>query len=172
MCAYDQAMKLLDEQLGNRDQLISLSTIALAPSASGKSRPAARIVDAYYEDGAFYVVTSGRSDKMRQIAQNPEVAICAIVENFTADGIAQNLGWVGESENAEILAKLHTIFAAWYADANNDSDPNTCLLRIRLLKGTWTDAHKGIRHEIDFIGKAVGEVPFQNDLEEPSAGVL
>lgn len=153
MSKYDEAMKLLDEKVGNKDGLISLSTIALDPGGNGKSRPAARIVDAYYEDGAFYTVTYATSGKMMQIAQNPEVAVCVIVENFTADGIGENLGWVCDEKNAEMMTKLRTIFAAWYNEANNDADPNTCLLRIRLTKGLWNDAHKGIRNEIDFVNK-------------------
>lgn len=153
MSKYDEAMKLLEDQVGNKDCLISLSTIALEPGAYGKCRPAARIVDAYYEDGAFYTVTYATSNKMQQIAQNPEVAICIIVENFTADGIGENLGWVCDEKNAEMMTKLRTIFAEWYNEANNDEDPNTCLLRIRLTKGLWNDAHKGIRNEIDFVNK-------------------
>ncbi|MEK4292458.1 hypothetical protein MHI27_30380 [Paenibacillus sp. FSL H8-0261] len=31
MSKYDEAMKLLEEQVGNKDGLISLSTIALEP---------------------------------------------------------------------------------------------------------------------------------------------
>ncbi len=153
MNKYEEAMKLLDEKLGNKDGLISLSTIALQPGADGRSRPAARLVDAYYEDGAFYTVTYATSGKMREIAQNPEVAVCIIVENFTADGIGENLGWVCDEKNAKMMAKLRTIFAAWYYQANNDEDHNTCLLRVRLTKGLWNDAHKGIRNEIDFINK-------------------
>lgn len=153
MNLYEEAMKRLDEQVGNKDGLITLSTIALDPGADGQSRPAARIVDAYYEDGAFYTVTYATSDKMRQIARNPEVAVCIIVENFTADGIGENLGWVCDEKNTEIMEKLRTIFAAWYNEANNDEDPNTCLLRIRLTKGLWNDPHKGIRNEIDFLHK-------------------
>lgn len=155
MSTYEEAMKLLETQVGNKDGLISLSTLALEPGDNGKPRPAARIVDAYYEDGAFYTVTYASSGKMQQIAQNPEVAVCIIVENFTADGIGENLGWVCDEKNAEMMAKLRKIFAEWYYVANNDEDPNTCLLRIRLTKGLWNDAHKGIRNEIDFVHKTV-----------------
>lgn len=153
MNTYEEAIKLLEAQVGNKDGLISLSTLALEPGDNGKPRPAARIVDAYYEDGAFYTVTYATSGKMQQIAQNPEVAVCIIVENFTADGIGENLGWVCDEKNAEMMNKLRKIFAEWYNDANNDEDPNTCLLRIRLTKGLWNDAHKGIRNEIDFVHK-------------------
>lgn len=154
MSKYDEAMKLLDEKLGHKDGLISLSTIARTPGADEKSRPAARIVDAYYEDGAFYTVTYATTKKMLEIAENPEVAICIIVENFTADGIAENMGWVCEEKNMEIMTKLREIFAEWYNDANNDEDPNTCLLRVRLTKGLWNNPHEGIRKEIDFVNKS------------------
>lgn len=153
MNRYDEAMKQLDEKLGNKDGLIALSTIALEPGADGRSRPAARLVDAYYEDGAFYTVTSATSNKMLQIAQNPAVAVCIIVENFTADGIGENLGWVCDEKNVEMMTKLREIFADWYYEANDDDNPNTCLLRIRLTYGLWNDAHKGIKNEIDFINK-------------------
>lgn len=106
MSKYDEAIKLLDEKVGNKDGLISLSTMALEPGADGKSRPAARIVDAYYKDGAFYTVTYSTSGKMRQIAQNPEVAVCIIVESFTADGVGENPGWVCDEKNAAMMTKL------------------------------------------------------------------
>ena len=153
MSTFDEAMKLLDEKLGNKDGLITLSTIALEPGPDGKSRPAARIVNAYYEDGAFYTVTYATSGKMLQIAQNPEVAVCVIVDNFTADGIGENMGWVCDEKNAQIMTKLRKIFAEWYNEANNDEDPNTCLLRVRLTNGLWNDAHKGIRNTVDFVNR-------------------
>lgn len=153
MNKYEEAMKLLDKQVGNKDGLITLSTIALETGKDGKSKPAARIVDAYYEDGSFYIVTYATSNKILQIAKNSEVAVCVIVENFTADGIGENLGWVCDEKNLKMMTKLREIFAAWYNEANNDEDPNTCLLRIRLTKGLWNDPHNGIKNEIDFINK-------------------
>lgn len=153
MNKYNEAMKLLDEKLGNKDGLISVSTIALESSDDGKCRPAARIVNAYYKDGMFYIVTYATSNKMLQIAQNPEVAVCVIVESFTADGVGENLGWVGDLRNVEIMTVLRTIFAEWYNEANNDEDPNTCLLRIRLTKGLWNNPHEGTKNEIDFVNK-------------------
>ncbi len=158
MSKYEEALKLLDEKVGNKDGLISLSTIALGPGVDGKSRPAARLVDAYYEDGAFYTVTYATSGKMLQIAQNPEVAVCIIVEGFTADGVGENLGWVCDEKNKEMMTKLRKIFASWYDEANNDEDTNTCLLRIRLTKGLWNDPHNQIRNEIDFVNKTAETV--------------
>lgn len=42
--------------------------VACDLGTDGKPRPVVRSVDAYYEDGKFYVVTHGKSNKMQQIA--------------------------------------------------------------------------------------------------------
>ena len=160
MSAYDNAMNRLETTLGNRDLLIALSTVALETGTGGRPRPDVRLVDACYEDGAFYTVTSALSGKMLQIAGNPEVALCLasptegdFPSDFTADGTGENLGWVLDEKNAAIMEKVRRIFAAWYFIANDESSRNTCLLRIRMKKGLWNDAHKGIRKEIDFVEK-------------------
>lgn len=111
---YEEAMKLLDEKFGNKDGFISLSTIARTPGPNGKSRPAARIVNALYENGAFYTVTHATTEKVLEIAENPEVAVCIIVDSFTADGVGENLGWVCDEKNAEIMTRVRSVFAEWY----------------------------------------------------------
>lgn len=152
MTNYEEAMKQLNEKFGNKDGLISLSTIAQS-SEKGSCRPAARIVNAYYEDGAFYITSYATTTKVKEIEKNPAVAVCVIVENFTADGIGENLGWVCDEKNAQIMVKVREVFAQWYKEANNDEDPNTCLIRIKLTKGLWNDPHAGLRKEIDFVNK-------------------
>ena len=72
----DTACKILKERFG-KDSLLGLATIS-------DGMPQVRTVDAYYEDGAFYVVTHALSGKMRQIEQNPAVALCG--DWFTAHG--------------------------------------------------------------------------------------
>ncbi|WP_339225742.1 hypothetical protein NYE80_34210 [Paenibacillus sp. FSL H7-0357] len=52
-----------------------------------------------------------------------------------------------------IFAKINVSTSLILTGANNDEDPNKCLPRIRLTKGLWNDAHKGIRNEIDFVNK-------------------
>ena len=134
-----KALEIMLERFGH-DTLISLATI-------DGNRPAVRTVNSYYEDGAFYTVTYVLSNKMKQIKDNPVVAICG--EWFTAHGIGENLGYVREERNAEIMAKLRTVFAEWYDNGHtNENDPNTCLLRVRL-----TDAvlfSHGTKYEMDF----------------------
>jgi uncharacterized pyridoxamine 5'-phosphate oxidase family protein len=95
MSKYEEGLKLLEEKFGNgRDNTISLATIAREPNAEGKPRPVVHTVDAYYGNGAFYVTTYGKSNKMKQIAQNAEVSIATCPEMFTEIGIGEDLGWV------------------------------------------------------------------------------
>ena len=136
-----ETAEIMDERFGC-DTLLSVATVE-------EGRPFVRIVNSYYEDGAFYVVTYAKSNKMRQIAKNPAVAICG--EWFTAHGTGENLGHVRAKENEEIMSKLRTVFAEWYGNGHTNEDaPATCLLRIRLAEGTLF--HHGTRYDIDFRG--------------------
>lgn len=130
---------IMAERFG-KDSLIALAT-------AEENVPHVRTVDAYYEDGAFYVITHGLSNKMRQIGKNPIVAVSG--DWFTAHGEGINLGYFGKPENAEIAGKLKTAFAAWIDNGhNNFEDVNTCILCIRLTDGVLFS--NGRRYEINF----------------------
>ncbi len=133
------ARRIMDERFGC-DSLIALAT------ASG-DQPSVRAVNSYYEDGCFYVITYALSNKMREIAKNPSVALCG--DWFTAQGAGENLGHVLLPEHADIMDKLRTVFAEWYGNGHvNEADKNTVLLRIRLTRGTLFS--NGTRYDIDF----------------------
>ena len=84
MGMYEEGLNLLEEKFGGgKDNIISLATIAREPNADGQPRPVVRGVDAYYEDGTFYIVTNGKSNKIQQIAQNSEVSIAGSSEMLT-----------------------------------------------------------------------------------------
>jgi len=154
MGKYEEGMAILNEKFGNnKDNVIALATIAVDPAADGRPRPIVRDVDAYYEDGVFYVVTWGESNKMRQIAQNSEVAIAVAFEWFTASGIGENLGWVLEPKNAELRTKLRSAFEKWYDFANNENDKNCCILAIRLTNGIININHHEKLYFMDFVNK-------------------
>lgn len=154
MNKYEEGLKLLEEKFGNgKDNAISLATIARETNSDGKPRPVVRSVDAYYEDGTFYVVTYGKSNKMLQIAQNPEVSVAGCLEMFTANGVCENLGWVLDPKNAEIRTKLRAAFAEWYDMANNEKDENCCILAIRLTRGTLNINHWEKLYHMDFVNK-------------------
>lgn len=123
---HQEAEQIMVERFGG-DAVLALST------AEGNV-PYVRLVNAHYEDGALYVITHARSNKMQQIARNPVVAIAG--EWFTAHGRAESLGWFGKSENRILAAKLETAFSAWIHNGHNDfNDPDTIILRIRLTDG-------------------------------------
>ena len=130
---------ILLERFG-KDCIIALATAV-------DNVPYVRSVDAFYENGAFYVLTHGLSGKMKQIAQNPTVAISG--EWFTAQGKGTNLGYFGKAENAYIANKMKQVFSAWIDNGhNNFDDPNTCILCIQLTTGILFS--NGMRYDIDF----------------------
>jgi len=144
MSKYEEAMNIMTERFG-KDSLIAIAT-------TDGERLYNRIVDAYFEDGAFYVSTHALSNKMKQIESNPEVAVCA-VDWFSGHGNGKNLGWVLDPNNAGIRAKLREAFV-WYDDANNEQDKNCCILEIRLTDGMLIKDHHAIRYQVDFANKS------------------
>ncbi len=134
-----KALEVMIERFGH-DTLISLATI-------DGNIPAVRIVNSYYENGAFYTITYALSNKMKQIEANSTVAICG--EWFTAHGVGENMGYVCDEQNTEIATKLRKVFSAWYSNGHTDeSNPNTIILRIRLTDAVLLS--HGTRYDIDF----------------------
>ncbi len=133
----EDAEKIMVERFGKD------SIIALATTMDGV--PYVRSVNAFYEDGAFYVLTYGLSNKMKQIEANPIVAIAG--DWFTAHGKGVNLGYFGKPENEGIEKKMRAVFAEWIDNGHNNlEDENTCILCIEL-----TDAlllSHGTRYEL------------------------
>jgi len=143
MSNYENAMGIMAERFG-KDSLIAIAT-------KDGGRMYNRMVDGYFENGAFYVSTYALSNKMRQIETNPEVAVCA-VDWFSGHGTALNVGWVLEPQNAHIRAKFREAFS-WYDAVSNEQDKNCCILEIRLTDGMLIKDHHAIRYQIDFINK-------------------
>ena len=130
---------ILLERFG-KDSMIALATAI-------DNVPYVRNVDAFYENGAFYVLTHGLSNKMKQIEENPTVALSG--EWFTAQGKGIQLGYFGKADNARIAEKMRDVFSAWIDNGHNDFDDiNTCILRIELTSGILFS--NGKRYEIDF----------------------
>jgi pyridoxine/pyridoxamine 5'-phosphate oxidase len=125
----------------------------MEPSADGNPRPYIRDVDAYYEDGVFYVTTSAKSTKMQQIARNKEVAFAVCFEWFSGNGIGENLGWVLDPKNAEIRTKIREAFAKWYDQANNEQSEECIILAIHITRGTVIKDHGAVRYNMDFVNK-------------------
>jgi hypothetical protein len=140
---YENAISIMTERFA-KDSLIAVAT-------TDGVRMHNRMVDAYFEDNAFYITTHALSNKIKQTASHPEVAVCA-VDWFSGHGVAKNLGWVLEPQNAEIRAKLREAFT-WYDHANNEEDKNCVIFEIRLTDGLLIKDHHAIRYQIDFTNK-------------------
>ena len=121
-----EAEKIMIERFG-KDTVIALAT-------TENGIPYVRNVNAYYENGAFYIITYALSNKMKHIESNPTVAIAG--DWFTAHGKGINLGYFGKKENDAIAQKLRTAFAEWIDNGhNNFDDENTIILCVELTDG-------------------------------------
>ena len=121
-----EAEKVLVERFG-KDTVIALATVE-------NSIPYVRNVNAYYENGAFYIITYALSNKMKHMENNPTAAIAG--EWFSAHGKGVNLGYWGKAENQLIAKKLKKVFAEWIDNGhNNFDDENTIILCVELTDG-------------------------------------
>ena len=157
MSKYERGLAMIEEKVGGgKDNVISLATIARELSPEGNPRPVSRDIDAFYEDGVFYITTWATSNKMQQIAKNPEVSFSVNFGWFNGNGIGENLGWVMKPENAELRTKLRTAFE-WYDSANNESDENCCILAVRITRAVINHNHGAEFFHMDFVNKCETE---------------
>ena len=135
----EEVRGLMKERFGH-DSLIALATVE-------DGLPHVRTVNSYYEDGSFYALVNSHTNKMRQIAKEPRVAVCG--DWFTGHGEAEDMGWMLETQNADIFGRLKATFAAWYNNGHMDeNDPASRILRIRMTDGVLFS--HGTRYDIDF----------------------
>ena len=88
----EEAEKIMIERFG-KDTVIALATVE-------NGVPYVRYVNAYYDNGAFYIITYALSDKMKHMENDPVIAIAG--EWFTAHGRGIDLGCFGKEENHKI----------------------------------------------------------------------
>ena len=132
-----EAEKIMVERFG-KDTIIALAT-------TKNGVPYVRNVNAYYEDGVFYIITYALSNKIKHIENNPVVAIAG--DWFTAHGKGINLGYFCKKENEMIAEKLKRAFAEWINNChNNFADENTIILCVELTDGLLLS--HGTKYEI------------------------
>lgn len=127
MLKMEQEAEAIMAQRFGKDTVLALAT------ALGET-PHVRSVNAYYENGAFYIVTDSRSQKMAQIQKNPQVAVAG--DWFTGHGYAEDLGPFDRAENRDIANKLRQVFASWLMNGHtNPAAEETHILRVTLRDG-------------------------------------
>lgn len=132
----EDAEKIMAERFG-KDSIIALATVE-------DGMPYVRWVNAYYEDGAFYIITHALSNKVRQAERSPVVGIAG--EWFTAHGRGVNLGYFGKEGNRRIAERLRRAFSEWIDNGHNDfDDENTIILCVELTDGVLLS--HGTRYE-------------------------
>lgn len=148
---FDKSMNVLNELFGCDFQF------ALATVMNGN--PSVRVVDTYYENGVFWVVTYRGTTKSKGIETNPNVALCNQFYNFK--GNAMNTGHPLKEENKSIREKLIKVFEPWYFAHNNEKDEGMCYIKIMLTEGFF---HKdGMGYKVNFTNKTAEEFPFNLD---------
>lgn len=127
MLKMDREAEVVMAERFGKDTVLALATVE-------DGAPHVRNVDAYYENGAFYIVTDSRSGKMAQIRKDPRVAVAG--EWFTGHGYAEDLGPFGCKANEGIANRLRQAFAAWLDNGHTDpAAEQTHVLRVTLRDG-------------------------------------
>lgn len=131
--------EIMDVRFGH-DSLIGLAT-------TKDNIPSVRRVNSMYSDGCFYIITYALSNKIKEINQNPNVAVAG--EWFSGHGKAINKGFIGLEKNEATIQMLRTAFYAWYHNGHvNEKDQNTIILCIKMTDGVlFAD---GKRYDVDF----------------------
>ncbi len=154
MTAYERSVKVMEE-LFCKDVQFSLATVK-------DSSPSIRVVDAYYDDGVFWIVTHKNSNKVREIEANPNAALCRGFHSFK--GLAFNAGHPLKEENRMIREKLIKVFEAWYFRHNDESDEGMCYVRFVPARGFFFKDSTGYR--VSFSEREAEEFPFSPDIVE------
>ncbi|GLC30173.1 pyridoxamine 5'-phosphate oxidase family protein [Clostridium omnivorum] len=152
MNTYEKSLNVLKE-LFAKDYQFALAT-------SSDNIPSVRFVDTFYDDGAFYIVTYAKSQKVQEIEKNSEVSMCNKLYRFS--GTAYNIGHPLYEKNHEIREKLIKVFDPWYFAHNDENDESMCYVKIELRQGFFYK--DGTGYKVDFKNKKAEEFPFAFDI--------
>lgn len=152
MKLYEKSLLIMNELFG-RDYQFALAT-------SVNNMPSVRFVDTFYYDGSLYLVTDGKSKKVKDIEINPNVSLCN--KQYRFNGMARNIGHPLEPKNAEIREKLLKAFELWYFKHNDENDKDMCYIKIELSSGFFYK--DGTGYLVDFINHGAEEFPFEFDI--------
>ena len=152
MEVFQKSLEVL-EALFKKDSQLALATTA-------HNVPSLRVVDMYYTDGAFYIVTYAKSQKVQEIEANKHVALCKDLYRF--QGEAYNIGHPLKKENKEIRQQLIKAFEPWYFAHNNEADENMCYVKVVPTTGFYYK--DGTGYKVDFVNQTAETFPFEMNI--------
>lgn len=151
MDIYEKALQIMNE-LFAKDCQFAMATVK-------GNKPSVRIVDTFFENDSFYVVTYSKSQKVQELEENSQVSLCN--EFYRFSGNAYNIGHPLLLENKAIREKLIKVFEPWYFAHNNEDDENMCYVKIEVKEGFFYK--DGIGYKVNFQLKEAEQFPFDFD---------
>lgn len=152
MAEYESALAIMHE-LFTKDYQFALATVS-------DNIPSLRYVDTYFDGEAFYIATYDKSQKVKEITENPHVSLCAR-KGYAFSGFAENRGHPLAPQNQAIREHLTKAFSAWYFAHNNENDEHMCYVRVVPTTGFFH--HNGTGYKVDFKEHTVLTFPFSFD---------
>lgn len=150
---FEKSLEVLS-QLFARDFTFVFATVQ-------DNEPSQRVVDTFYDDGVFWIVTYALSNKVKELEKNPHVSLCNTFHIFK--GTAYNQGHPLKVGNAAIRQKLVKVFEPWYFAHNNEDDEHMCYVKVIPEAGFF---HKdGTGYKVDFIHKTAEAFPFSPEID-------
>lgn len=149
MSVYQESIKVL-ESLFAKDSFFAFAT-------AKDNVPSVRMVDVFYDNYCFYIVVSGRTQKVQELELNENVALCSDMYRFT--GKAYNIGHPLKKENKEIRDKLIKVFEPWYFEHNSEDNEEMYYIKVELTKGFFYK--DGTGYKVDFVNKDAEAFPFE-----------
>lgn len=143
---FEHATTLLEKQLGY-SAVISLATCAGVEVT-------VRNVDACYRDGAVYIFTYKNSQKMRQLAIQPNVGLCKSYNRTRPfyEGLLQATGIgkdIGHPRGHQLKGTLQDIFDSESSSNIDWDNPQARILKITLTTAIIYDGE--YKYSMDFI---------------------
>lgn len=134
--------------------------VAMTLATAQDNRPNARVVDVCFIGGAFYAVSHRSTAKMREIAENPYVALNH--QLFVARGAAECAGHPLDAGNEALRTALSKAFCKFYRLHVDEGDPGTCIVKI---SPSWALVFAdGFKYVADFEKRTATRQLFATDI--------
>ncbi len=152
MSNYTKAMEVVTD-LFSKDTVFALATI-------GNKLPSVRMIDTYYENGYFYIITHGETQKAKDIAVNSSVALTKDMHRFV--GKAVNLGHPFKPENRDIRLKLKEAVRDRIFNRDDEFDEDLIILKVKVQTGFFYKDDVG--YDVNFEQETAEVFEFGVDL--------